>query len=75
MLLSELLQEQSGLCVGVKDSSAEFLKYLDKNQIALGSRIEVVLKEDFDASMKIRVGTNEIVISSKIAGNLFVKKV
>jgi DtxR family Mn-dependent transcriptional regulator len=51
------------------------LKYLDKNQIALGSRIEVVLKEDFDASMKIRVGTNEIVISSKIAGNLFVKKV
>ncbi|HOZ74252.1 MAG TPA: metal-dependent transcriptional regulator [Flavobacterium sp.] len=75
MLLSELLKDQSGLCVGVKDSSAEFLKYLDKNQIALGSRIEVVLKEDFDASMKIRVGTNEIVISSKIAGNLFVKKV
>jgi DtxR family Mn-dependent transcriptional regulator len=61
--------------VGVKDSSAEFLKYLDKNQIALGSRIEVVVREDFDASMKIRVGTNEIVISSKIAGNLFVKKV
>jgi DtxR family Mn-dependent transcriptional regulator len=75
MLLSELLQDQSGLCVGVKDSSAEFLKYLDKNQIALGSRIEVVVREDFDASMKIRVGTNEIVISSKIAGNLFVKKV
>lgn len=75
MLLSELLQDQSGLCVGVKDSSTEFLKYLDKNQIALGSRIEVVVREDFDASMKIRVGTNEIVISSKIAGNLFVKKV
>lgn len=75
MLLSELLQDQSGLCVGVKDSSTEFLKYLDKNQIALGSRIEVVIREDFDASMKIRVGTNEIVISSKIAGNLFVKKV
>lgn len=75
MLLSELLQDQSGLCVGVKDSSTEFLKYLDKNQIALGSRIEVVLKEDFDASMKIRVGTNEIVISSKIAGNLFVKQI
>ncbi len=75
MLLSELLQEQSGLCVGVKDSSTEFLKYLDKNQIALGSKIEVVVKEDFDASMKIKVGANEIVISSKIAGNLFVKKV
>lgn len=75
MLLSELLQDQSGLCVGVKDSSTEFLKYLDKNQIALGSRIEVIVREDFDASMKIRVGTKEIVISSKIAGNLFVKKV
>jgi DtxR family Mn-dependent transcriptional regulator len=75
MLLSELAQNQSGICVGVKDSSTEFLKYLDKNGIALGSKIEILLKEDFDASMKIKVGGNEIAISSKIAGNLFVKKV
>jgi len=75
MLLSEIQQGHGGICVGVKDSSTEFLKYLDKHQIALGSKIEVVLKEDFDASMKIRVANAELMISSKIAGNLFVKKV
>ena len=40
LLLSELPQNQTGICVGVKDSSTEFLKYLDKNQIALGTKIE-----------------------------------
>jgi len=74
-LLSELEQNQIGICVGVRDSSAEFLKYLDKNEIALGSKIEILSKEDFDLSLKIKVGTREIGISHKIAGNLFVKLV
>jgi DtxR family Mn-dependent transcriptional regulator len=72
-LLSELEQNQIGICVGVKDSSAEFLKYLDKNEIALGSKIEILLKEDFDLSLKIKVAQREITISNKIASNLFVK--
>jgi len=75
MLLSELNQNQSGICVGVKDSSTEFLKYLDKNQIALGSKIEILIKEDFDLSLKIKVKGNEFTISNKIAANLFVKPV
>jgi DtxR family Mn-dependent transcriptional regulator len=41
--------------VGVKDSSTEFLKYLDKNQIALGTKIEILTKEAFDLSLKIKV--------------------
>ena len=74
-LLSELEQNQIGICVGVKDSSAEFLKYLDKNEIALGSEIEILLKEDFDLSLKIKVAQHELTISNKIASNLFVKMV
>ena len=74
MLLSELLPNQTGVCIGVKDSSAEFLKYLDKNGIALGSKLEVIAKEDFDLSMKIKTGERQIMVSSKIAGSLFVKK-
>ena len=73
LLLSELGCNQSGICVGVKDSSTEFLKYLDKNQIALGSKIEIITKEDFDFSMKIKVENREFSISNKIANNLFVK--
>ena len=72
-LLSELAENQIGICVGVKDSSAEFLKYLDKQEIALGSKIEIIFKESFDLSTKIKVNGKELTISNKIANNLFVK--
>ncbi len=74
-LLSDLAVNQTGICVGVKDSSSEFLKYLDKQEIALGSKIEIISKETFDSSTKIRLNTNELTISNKIATNLFVKVV
>lgn len=73
LLLSELKENQTGLCVGVKDSSTEFLKYLDKNKIALGVTIKVNLIEDFDLSLNVKVGQNDLLISNKIAGNIFVK--
>ena len=72
-LLSELNEEQVGICVGVKDTSSEFLKYLDKQEIALGSKIEIISKESFDMSLKIKVDLKELTISNKIASNLFVK--
>jgi len=72
-LLSELQTNQSGICVGVKDNSSDFLKYLDKQQIGLGTKIEVVAKETFDLSLKIKVKGVEFAISNKIASNLFVK--
>jgi len=72
-LLSDLGINQIGICVGVKDSSADFLKYLDKQEIALGSKIEIISKETFDLSIKIKVDTKELTISNKIASNLFVK--
>ncbi len=74
-LLSELTEGQTGICVGVKDTSSEFLQYLDKQGIALGSRIKVLAKETFDQSLRISVGVKELTISNKIAGNLFVKLV
>lgn len=74
-LLSDLLGNQAGICVGVKDNSSDFLQYLDKQQIGLGSKIEVVAKEAFDLSLKIKVNGTELAISNKIASNLFVKLV
>jgi DtxR family Mn-dependent transcriptional regulator len=72
-LLSELLENQNGICVGVKDTSSEFLKYLDKNEISLGSKIEILGKESFDLSLKIKLNGSELTISNKIASNIFVK--
>ncbi|MGA9638949.1 metal-dependent transcriptional regulator [Flavobacterium sp.] len=72
-LLSELMVNQVGVCVGVKDTSSEFLKYLDKQEISLGSKIEFVDKEKFDLSLKIKVDNKILSISNKIASNIFVK--
>ncbi len=75
MLLSEISENESGICVGVKDTSSEFLKYLDKQHIALGSEITVLAKESFDQSVRILVENRELTISNKIAANLFVKAI
>jgi DtxR family Mn-dependent transcriptional regulator len=72
-LLSELVVGQSGICVGVKDSSVEFLKYLDKHAISLGSKIDIISKESFDLSTKININGLELTISNKIASNLYLK--
>ena len=74
-LLSELQEKQTGICVGVKDTSTEFLQYLDKQGISLGSKIEIKAREIFDLSLKISMNGNEMTISNKIASNLFVRKV
>ena len=73
-LLSDLKINEIAVCVGVKDSSSEFLQYLDKQKIALGSKIKILEKEPFDNSMTIEINELKILISSKIANNLFVKK-
>lgn len=74
-LLAELEPGKNGLCVGVKDSSREFLEYLDKNQIALGKKIEVLEREEFDQSMIIKLEGIKLHISRTIASNLFVKTI
>ena len=71
-LLSELQKNQRGVCVGVKESSSEFLQYLDKKNISIGTKITVLGKEFFDGSMVIQVKRDQFFISKKIAENLFV---
>ncbi|MDR0194722.1 MAG: metal-dependent transcriptional regulator [Myroides sp.] len=73
-LLSDIGLNKKTICVGVKDSSSEFLQYLDKQKIALGSEIEILDIEPFDQSYRINIGGNEITITKKIASNLFVQE-
>ncbi|HEU0137831.1 MAG TPA: metal-dependent transcriptional regulator [Flavobacterium sp.] len=71
-LLSDLPEKKSAICVGVKDSSSDFLKYLDKQQIALGSTLEIMEKEAFDGSLTLSVNGTQKNISNKIASNIYV---
>ena len=72
-LLSTLEVNQFGICVGVSDSSSEFLKYLDNNNISLGKKIEVLSKESFDGSLTILINTKKITISKKISNNIYIQ--
>ena len=74
ILLSTLLKNESGVCVGVDDSSSEFLQFLDKKGITLGKQITVLEKEDFDDSLSIGIEGEKLSISNKIANNLYIKK-
>ena len=72
-LLSELIKNQIGICVGVKESSPEYLQYLDKKKISIGTKINVLSKEFFDGSMMIQVGRDQFFVSKQIAENLYVQ--
>ncbi len=72
-LLSELDKKQRGVCVGVKETKSEFLQYLDKRNITIGTKIRVLGKEFFDGSMIIQVGRDQFFISKKIADNLYIQ--
>ncbi len=73
LLLSETELNKEYQCVGVKDSSSEFLQYLDKQKIALGSKIIVKEKESFDDTLLVQIDSRALTISNKIANNLYVK--
>jgi len=72
-ILATLTANESGICVGVRDSSSEFLQFLDKQEIALGNNIKVLSKEPFDGSLEIEVQGVKKSISNKIATNLYIQ--
>ena len=72
-LLATLSIGEKGICIGVNDSSSEFLQFLDKQKIALGNQIKVLGKEPFDDSIQIQIANRKLSVSNKIASNLYIK--
>ncbi|HAS57105.1 MAG TPA: iron-dependent repressor [Algoriphagus sp.] len=71
--LNEMELKQSGQIVAVKDSSAAFLRYLDKVGAYIGARIKVLDKVEFDGSLEILVDQKKNIFMSKdVAGNILV---
>lgn len=60
-----------GILTNVKDSSEAFLKYLNKNELALGDQIKVVDFEPFDDSFTIETKSKTMTISKHVAINLY----
>ena len=70
VMLSSVEIKNRGKVIGVKDSSSEFLKYLDSKNIQLGSVIKVISKEEFDHSMTIETNQQLFSISNQCFNRL-----
>jgi DtxR family Mn-dependent transcriptional regulator len=72
-ILSDLEIGESGICVGVKDSTPAFLNYLDKQDIALGKTLNIKDKEGFDQSMLVAYDDKVLRLSEQVTQNLYIK--
>ena len=73
VLLANLAQGQKCRLVSVRDSSAEFLKYVTQLGLALSTEIEVREIRDFDGSLLLAYDNRMESVSRKFAENIFVK--
>lgn len=71
-LLAELQEGQKCRLVSVRDSSAEFLKYVTQLGLALSTEIEVMEIRDFDGSLVLAYDNRSESVSRKFAENVFV---
>ena len=72
-LLSKCINGQTAICVGVKESSSDFLRFLDQKHITIGTTLHVEGREPFDGSMTISIDGQSQYISEKIANNIYVQ--
>jgi len=73
--LLELLPGEKGIVVGVQDHTTPFLQYLDRLDLILGSKVEIIERFAYDESVKILLNNEkEQLLSKKVAQNLFVQK-
>jgi len=75
ILLATLQVGETARFVGVKDSTAVFLQYLDKRNIALGDLLTISFIEAFDQSMHVLINDSNHILSKQTINNIYVLKV
>lgn len=71
--LQDVQITQKGIIVGVSDASSDFLKFLESENLVLGTQLEVIEKYSFDNSLKIRFYDKELNISEKGTFNIIIE--
>ncbi len=72
LLLSDSVLHKKYKIVGIKDSSASFLDYLDSLNIKINTTIEVERVLDFDNSLIVVFNKKKHTLSDKAGKNLFI---
>lgn len=61
--------------IAVEESSALFLKHLNKLQVKIGTGIQILEKNEYDESLEIQVEGNRVIMVSKdVAENIYISK-
>jgi len=72
--LTTLKVGESGIISAVKHDGKDLLDYLDRHNLVLGNKLEVIEKLEFDGSMEVIVSGQKQYVSEKIAGNILMRK-
>ncbi len=71
--LTEIALNTIAIVSSVSDQSSEILELLEHKKIAIGTKLEVKKKFDFDNSMEVKIGRQPaFTISNQLAENIFV---
>lgn len=71
--LSDLELEIEAIVIGVADGSPSFLRYLDKHQITLGTKLIIKEKFEFDDSMEVELNNTVLSLSSAASSKITVQ--
>jgi len=73
--IADLSKGHYGMIIGLKDTSSEFLKFLDGSGLTLGKTVRVNMVTSYDNSMEVTINmTQQQTISHQVAKNLYIKK-
>lgn len=72
--IAELLVDEGGLIMGVREHMPQFLQYLEKMRLTIGNRVKVVEIVEYDQSVVLQLNNEDIFnISRDVAKNILVK--
>ena len=75
-LLADVKKDEEVIVVGVLEHNTEFLKYLEKLNLILGTELRIIDTFSYDNSLLVSMNKNqEQTLSAKVAKNIFVQKI
>ncbi len=73
VIIQDMKTGQEGRIVGVKTTTPQFLQYLDKIGVKIGTKVKIIEKIEFDNSLQIQLNSQPPVtnISKEVANNIY----
>jgi DtxR family Mn-dependent transcriptional regulator len=72
--IGELLVDEGGIIMGVREHLPQFLQYLEKMRLTIGNRVKVVEVMEYDQSVMVQLNNEDIFsISRDVAKNILVR--